>query len=479
MKFFAHNVFIVVFLGFSPAVFQAVAAPMVDGHIVVLDSKTVINTVAADMSRVDRLKAVHSQLKSHANRSQQNIVSYLDARAIEYRPYWIVNAVFIRASQAQVDQIRKMPGVADVIANKRYRNRLPEPVSSSQSRGVPQWNIAMIGADRVWALENTGQSIVVGTADTGVFYQHPAIHSRYRGFVATEDPHDFNWFDAACDVNDCGSPLAEPADPHGHGTSTLGLIVAGLPGEELGVAPGAQWIACRNMDELGIGSLDSYLRCFEWFLAPTRTDGSDADPSRAPHVISNSWSCPVSEGCDAGQIDLLEDAVDVTLAAGIVVVAAASNAGSSCGSIQTPPAILSGSMAVGSVGMNSVISSFSGRGPVVSGGETLLKPQLVAPGSGVRTTDALGDYSSRSGTSAAAPHVAGTIALVLAQNPQLIGDTTSVDHLLAVTADPKTSDQGCGGLGPTAIPNHVYGHGIVDAYQAVIMADTVFYADFD
>jgi hypothetical protein len=63
---------------------------------------------------------------------------------------------------------------------------------------------------------------------------------------------------------------------------------------QIGMAPDAKWIACRNLSN-GVGAIPTYLECMEWFIAPTKINGTDPDPTKAPHVVNNSWGCV--EGC--------------------------------------------------------------------------------------------------------------------------------------------------------------------------------------
>src|SRR5205823_12104896 len=111
-------------------------------------------------------------------------------------------------------------------------------------------------------------------------------------------------------------------DPYGHGTHTAGTMVGDDGGtNQIGVAPGAQWMACRSMDAAGFGSPDTYITCFEFMIAPWDLNGQNPDPSKAPVAVSNSWYCSISlEGCTQS---VLFSTVQAVRAAGIVPVVAA------------------------------------------------------------------------------------------------------------------------------------------------------------
>ncbi len=113
------------------------------------------------------------------------------------------------------------------------------------------------------------------------------------------------------------------------------------------MAPGAKWIGCRNMD-VGVGTPARYIECMEFFLAPYPVSGTPAqgNPSLAPDVTSNSWGCPASEGCSTSS---LQAAVEAQRAAGITMVVAAGNSGSSCSTVSDPPSFHEASYTVGAL----------------------------------------------------------------------------------------------------------------------------------
>ncbi|HSH65227.1 MAG TPA: S8/S53 family peptidase [Bacteroidia bacterium] len=235
-------------------------------------------------------------------------------------------------------------------------------------------------------------------------------------------------------------------------------------GNQVGMAPDAKWIGCRNMN-VGDGTLTSYVECFEFFLAPTDLTNTNADPSKAPHVINNSWGCPTSEGCNSSNFATMEKAVDNLRAAGVVVVVSAGNDGSTCSILNTPAAIFTGSFTVGSTTSTDAISSFSSRGPVKNYGPEKVSPDISAPGSNIRSSVPSGGYASMSGTSMAGPHVAGLVALVISANPGLAGKVAMIEDIIQKTAF-KLYSATCGSSA-TSIPNNTFGYGRIDALAAV------------
>jgi serine protease AprX len=440
--------------------------------IVVLTEQADLSRAAGLPNREARLRFVYDTLQETARRSQAPLRAELDASGVDYRSFYIVNALALRGDRALVTRLAARSDVARIAANPRVLQALPSPSLPTEGLdGAPasiEWNVARINADDVWALGYTGQGIVVAGQDTGYDWDHPAIKSQYRGWDGFSADHDYNWHDAIHSGGGvCGADSPEPCDDHGHGTHTMGTIVgddAAFGGSnQIGVAPGARWIGCRNMDQ-GYGTPATYMECFEFFLAPYPVGGtpSEGDSTKAAHVINNSWVCPPSEGCDW---DTLQATVENVRAAGIAVVVSAGNEGSSCNTVMYPPAIYDDAFSVGATNSSDAIASFSSRGPVTVDGSNRLKPDVSAPGVSIRSSQRGGGYVSMQGTSMAAPHVAGTVALLWSAAPHLIGDVDATEWIIARTARPRI-DTSCGG-GPGGLPNNVYGWGIVDALVAV------------
>lgn len=457
---------------------QAVKIPI----LVVLRERADLTPAKALSSKQEKGRFVYQQLTSIASKSQSELLSLLQSQGFRTRPYFIVNWIAVYdANTALVRELVKRADVERVIGNPTSLLRRPDPIqlSSHQPAQVtPEAigrNLAAIGVPRVWnELGVRGAGIVLAGQDTGYDWQHPAIKAQYRG---REIPslnkiadHNMNWHDAIHDApksNDCGFNSVEPCDDDEHGTHTMGTML-GDDGasNKIGLAPGSQWIGCRNMEQ-GQGSPASYTECFEWFIAPWAFGANhmtEGNPDMAPHIINNSWGCPYEEGCEGTEMRIALEALD---AAGIMVVVSAGNEGSSCKTINDQPA--SHSDLVLSVGAyddkTGNIASFSSRGP--SGIDGGLNPQVAAPGVSIRSSVPGGNYSSMSGTSMAGPHVAGLVALIWSAQPKLIGQIQETKDLIYASALGKTSNQNCGLFPGSTIPNAVYGHGNIDAFAAV------------
>jgi subtilisin family serine protease len=271
-------------------------------------------------------------------------------------------------------------------------------------------------------------------------------------------------------TNACGSDAPAPCDDFGHGTGTAGFAVGQDGADTIGVAPGASLIGCRNMAG-GVGTPARYVECFEWFLAPTDSRGENPRPDLAPDVINNSWGCPPSEGCT--DPDVLNAAVDAMRAAGIAMSFSAGNLGAFCSTLANAPAVGPGSFAIGATWLDDTIAAFSAFGPVVSDGSYRLKPDMTAPGVNLRTAALAGTYEPRfSGTSAAAPHVAGAFALLWSAVPVLRGDVDASERILKRSAVPLTSSVNCGLFRGSVVPNPIFGWGRLDVAGAYAMART-------
>ncbi len=414
-------------------------------------------------------------LRQAAGSSQPGIAAELDRLGVHYRAFWIINVIAVKGTRTAVETLALREDVSRIESDRAFPVLPENPgLTLPGSPNAPPWNIQKIQAPFLWGLGFTGEGRLYANADTGVQWDHPALKSKYLGWNGQTADHHYHWWDAVHEdlsgngTNPCGFSSPVPCDDFGHGTHTLGTAV-GDDGEahQIGVAPGARWISCRNMEE-GYGRPSTYLECYQFFLAPTDLNGLNPDPDKAPDVVGNSYSCFTSEGCSP---HILQPALENLRAAGIFIAASAGNKGSSCESIMDPPGLEDSVVTVGGVNSLEEVSGPSGRGPVTVDGSNRLKPDLVAPGEGVLSSTRGNTYATMSGTSMAVPHVAGGVALLWSAFPQLAGQVEQTETILKQSAKKILMNQTCGGIPPAQFPNPVVGYGLLDlqaAYDLIV-----------
>ncbi|HEY9329640.1 MAG TPA: S8 family serine peptidase [Streptomyces sp.] len=400
-------------------------------------------------TKTGRGRAVLKAKTAYAKSSQQGLTALLKQADASYTSYWISNTVKVTGSKALAAKIAARSDVASIEADDTVP--LPPAVNGTDEAKVDgiEWNIDRINAPKVWNEYGVrGEGTVIGSIDTGVDYQHPALAAAYRG-LKTDGTYDhaYNWFDA---THTCGT--AQPCDDQGHGTHTMGTMVGeDGAGNSIGVAPGARWVAAKACTPEGCPR-DALLAAGQWMLAPTDADGENPRPDRAPDVINNSWG---SDSLDTWYQAMVQSWRD----AGIFPAFSNGNAGPYCDTAGSPGAYTN-TYASGAFDSNNKIASFSSRGPGVDG---TVKPNIAAPGVNVRSATPGGGYAAKSGTSMASPHTAATVALLWSAAPALRGDVTATEAVLNKAAT-DVDDTTCGG---TAAFNNVYGEGRLDAYAAV------------
>jgi subtilisin family serine protease len=398
---------------------------------------------------------VLTSLRATAAASQKEAKAVVNAtKRAKGTSYWLTNVMVVRGDAKLAAKLAKTPGVSAVRAPRTYP--LVEPVETRAAilaaAGDPEWGVAKIRADEAWAMGVTGSGVVVANVDTGVDYQHPALVNQYRGNLGDGAfDHNYNWWDP---TGICGS---EPCDNVFHGTHTMGTIVGGDgPGPftpDIGVAPGARWIAAKGCEENWCTE-ESLLSAGQFVVAPTDLAGLNPDPAQRPDIVNNSW------GGGPGDPFYLET-VQVWRAAGIIPVFSSGNPGPFCGEGGSPGDFLE-SFSVGATDVDDQIADFSGRGPSVYG---KVNPDVSAPGVNVSSSMPGGGYEAFDGTSMAAPHVTGTFALMLSAEPALRSNIVAAMDAVRTAAVDRIDAQ-CGG-DEDGDPNNVYGDGRIDAFAAV------------
>lgn len=342
-------------------------------------------------------------------------------------------------------------------------------------------SVPLIGADRVWALNDslglnvTGRGVRVGVIDTGVDYTHADF-----GNCTRQQFLSHNCSKVAGGWNFVANN-SDPMDDFGHGTHVAGIIAAN--GSLKGVAPDATLYAYKALDSTGSGFESNIINAIQTAVDPN----GDGNASDHLNIIS------LSIGGQGDPDDPMSQAIDSAVKAGVVAVVAAGNYGSASQTITSPgtarEAITVGAAYKINYTQNlwdqnprvDQITSFSSRGPVVWMGGELNKPDVVAPGAIICSTAWPGivnnpflnhlPYTScfdnahwlLAGTSMATPMVSGVAALILQAHPDW--SPAEVKMALRDTAknlnDPATSQ-------PYDI--NTQGYGRVDALAAVSLS---------
>ena len=409
-----------------------------------------------DEDRHIRQSKIFAALRDKADKTQGALQRLLRESGIAHtKNLWLVNGIAARVPSLLVNEIALFPGVRAVTADAVVNT----PPTVQTNAVASEWNIDIINAPSLWSMGFTGQNVVVANVDTGVDIQQPAVSGTWRaGTNSWYNPYSEPDNAAYCAIpNQCSScelNTITPCDVFAHGTGTMGIMIGGfssVTNTAIGVAPGANWIAGKGLNDKGSGATSIIIEALQWLLNP---DANTATAD-APDIINNSWG---SAGCYI--YDPLLTAIQNLRNAEIAVVFSAGNYGPASGT-GTSPAIYSPSFSVGSTNSSDLISAFSSRGPNSCDGTVF--PDVVAPGENILLVDprSTSHYSTGSGTSFAAPHVAGALALLKSAFPsKKVADLESALMLSAVHLD-------------TQSPNNTYGYGRIDvlaAYNYLIAA---------
>ncbi|KAK1935723.1 Bacillopeptidase F [Phytophthora citrophthora] len=417
------------------------------------DVKAVIDSVA-DYStdiwtreyRTDNLANIIDALKEHRDNTQDPILQILQAAGITFKSHWITNTIEILDCPVEIlKQILQGVATGRLVKQVIYDliielDPIQTTADSANNTAAAGWGASKIQATNVWATGNTGQNVVVGTIDTGVRRTHEALVDNWVGA--------YGWYDPS-------QKTATPYDDNGHGTHTTATI-AGKKG--VGIAPGAKWMACKGCGPTSC-SLSLLTACAQFMMCPTDTNGNNCNPAKAPDVVSNSWG--VGQG-----LTYFQSSLDAWAAARIIPVFSAGNSGANgCGSVVSPGDSAK-AFSVGASDSGDNLGPFSSLGPAANG---LVKPDFTAPGVSVRSAwnGNNTDYMSVSGTSMAAPHLAGTIALALSARPGLCFDAVKSVLAGSTTKSLPSTSKTCGGTSSSTYPNNQYGYGRLNALNTV------------
>ena len=281
---------------------------------------------------------------------------------------WIIDgAVFKLPSKAAAGKVRALAGVKTVeldVVQYAYKGK---PVPPAPVQDTP-WGVGKIEAPFVWTgYLLRGAGVDVGIIDTGIDMDHPDLKANVKG----------GW--------NCIAETANFDDDNGHGSHVAGTV-AGVDNTigVIGVAPSANLWGIKVLNRSGRGTTSDIIEGMQWAV------------SHGMDVINMSLGT-------SSYVEAYEIATDEVLDAGVIMVCSAGNSGPEEGTVGYPAAF-EGVIAVAATDSADVIASFSSRGEQVD---------VAAPGVSIYSTTKSGGYATMSGTSMAAPHVTGTIALML------------------------------------------------------------------
>ena len=422
-----------------------------------------------------RAYTVITQLQKKAEQHQPPLFDFLAAKSASEitvkQSFWIANLILVEATPDIIIELSRREDVKFIDIDPVLSRDIPAestlPISKSNGQ-VAQPGLKAINAHLLWEMGITGKGCLVMNLDTGVNLNHPALRSRWRG---NRVPEEHAWFDPFFDSivpNDRDNTL-------NHGTHTMGTIT-GLDTttfDTIGVAFGAEWIA-SNAILGGLPFASRAIMALEWAMNP---DGDPTTIEDMPDAICNSWQDALDADCLSSFYFPVLNSLE---AAGIAVVFSAGNNGPGIATLTAPKNLNINPVnvfAVGAVDANLpalTVAPFSARGPSVCGGDgsLLIKPEVSAPGVSVLSSQ-FNSYGLVSGTSMAAPHVVGAIALLKQAYPQLTG------YQLKMALYETARDLGTPG------EDNDYGTGIIDVYAAFVNlggpnapTDFVAYSDY-
>jgi subtilisin family serine protease len=435
------------------------------------------------LARKDKRRVVAAELKSHADRSQAEVLRILHsfettAQAADIQPMWIANVISCRATPPVIEYLSNRSDIHFIYQNL-YQIMI-DPIENEHKTGPEgiteiTYNILQMNAQEVWDLGYEGEDVVVAVLDTGVNYNHNDIKNNM--WEHPDFPyHGWNF------VNNTNDPM----DDHifgGHGTHVAGTVAGdGTSGSQTGVAPKAKIMAMKVLNSFGGGSESNVWNALQFCI------DNEADVLN----LSLGWL-----HANNPNRTVWRNTFDNVLAAGIIASVAAGNEGEQLGqypvpdNVRTPGDVpppwlhpdqtltggISSVVSVGATNINNQVVSFSSRGPVtwqnVSGyndyaynpGMGLIRPDVVAPGDDIKSLSRTNNsgYNTMSGTSMAAPGVAGVMALMLSKNPDLTPAQISqiLEETTFVLETGKNSTSGSGRVDALAAVNAVPTSGVV------------------
>jgi len=350
---------------------------------------------------------------------------------------WLNASATLLVTPAGLKELSHLPRIKKIYAVSRVQQELPFNSRIATSAPTqPGYSFELTGLSRLIQEQPQvdGKGVVLGSleAGKGADANHPALVGKFLKYFDYVTKSDLF-----------------PTYPGSHSTHISGIIIGGdrthIP---IGVAPGAKLVQAGGQSD----DDDAILVGMQFMLEPK----IDADGKLLPRAVNNSWNSSA-----ARDQELFYRAVTAWEAAGILPVFSAGNFGPGASSLTKPhehPAVLT----VGALGENGLITDYSSRGPGSFHGQDTKKPDLSAPGDQINSCIPEGDYGKMDGTSMAAPHVVGALALLAQVAPGL--KASQLKDLILESVTP--SDHQKKGEWDAA-----YGYGKLNIFEAVKLAE--------
>ncbi|MEO0305702.1 MAG: S8 family peptidase [candidate division WOR-3 bacterium] len=405
------------------------------------------------LKTIPDIKTRADYLKLLASESQREILNFLSQKStsdvVLYESYWVYNGIRLKAKPNVIKEILRRDDVLRVelepevflIKPEKVDNTLnPEPLAAP-------WNMQMVGADSAWANGFRGEGVIIGSMDSGVDRTHPAFSGvTFKGRDFTSD----------------GNPFSDGCQ---HGTHTTGTAIGGTGNfgpNDIGVAPNVPIFVMAKIfdDSCYAGNISGG---FQWIAS------LKADSGLNIRAVNNSWgSCTRTSLAYWSAIQTWRSLEIFP----VFAIGNNANCYTSCtstGTAGTPgnyPIVIG----VGTVGSGACHDCVGQRGPAPNQSPwndpanwfyptwNLLKPDIAAPGSGVRSSVPGGGYATWDGSSMATPHITGALALIFQANP-----TLTVDSAYSLLVNTTSKPNNCG----YSYPNDRVGWGIVNVWHAI------------
>lgn len=445
-----------------------------------------LRNLVADLPRREQRYPVVNYLKDLSARTQEPLINYLTLQTAsnkvsEVESFWIINAVYCKATIDVLNEIANMENVAFItypyIVSENilltYGNPVPVDILDYRTK---EWNIVKVAADSCWAAGYKGQGVIVGIIDTGVNYNHLDL----RNHMWTDSNYPNHGWNFEQNNNN-------PIDAQGHGTHCAGTIASdGSAGDSCGMAPQCSIMVCRVRTSIAYPMPDTIaeknlLDAMQFVISPPLS------PTHGADVVSMSLGWYVA--WTPRRSVWRKSVTNVALAGIPYFIAAGNERGSAGGTCPVPYNLrcpgdvpppwhhpsevqgrLAGAISIAATDNADVLATFSSCGPSCwenapwywdypfRPGSGILKPDMAAPGVNITScayNNNSGYISGYSGTSMATPHCAGLAALLLSKNPNLT--VAQIDSIMQFTA----LDLG------TAGKDTMYGAGRIRAKRAI------------